>query len=178
MSKHVCACCRHTRGRFEGTRGEEEEGHRQFCSPKFAHAGLSRASEVQPCMLPTCAQRSGALHDEKSVMMQLQITTVELTSKSQSSMPDGAQPSARQVKNATRRCTRKKTTTKMSSSEMPAEMSALENHLTMPPPPPPFSSPAFNGNFFADSVLLRVHHGHDQRQRNKAETISERTTRK
>ena len=47
--------CRYTQGRFERTNGEGEEGHRQFCLPKFAHVGLSRAPEVQqrnPCMLP------------------------------------------------------------------------------------------------------------------------------
>ena len=50
----MCAWCRYTQGRFERTHGhvlnghttEEEEGHRQFCLPKFAHTGLSRDPEV------------------------------------------------------------------------------------------------------------------------------------
>ena len=34
------------RRRFEWTHGEKGGGgHRQFCSPRFAHVGLSRASE-------------------------------------------------------------------------------------------------------------------------------------
>ena len=47
--KNMCACCRHTRDvsntngkRFESTHG----GHRQFCLPRKAHVGSSRASEV------------------------------------------------------------------------------------------------------------------------------------
>ena len=48
---NMCAWCRHTRGRFERTHGDVLSGHtekggnhRQFCLPKFAHIGLSRAS--------------------------------------------------------------------------------------------------------------------------------------
>ena len=43
---HMCAWCRYTRGRFEWTHSGAGEGHRQFCLPKFAHVGSSRASEV------------------------------------------------------------------------------------------------------------------------------------
>ena len=47
MYKHMWVWCRYTRERFERTHGGvEEEGHRQFCLPKFAHVRLSRASEV------------------------------------------------------------------------------------------------------------------------------------
>ena len=77
MCYHMCAWFRYTRGRFESThegfldghtgerRGEEgegREGHRQFCSPKFAHK-LSRASERfterNPWFLPIQGLRTG-----------------------------------------------------------------------------------------------------------------------
>ena len=64
MCYHMRAWCRYTQGRFESTHGgfldghtggggggrrerggRGEGGHRQFSSPKFAHIGLSRASE-------------------------------------------------------------------------------------------------------------------------------------
>ena len=63
--------CVYTCGRANGTHGDvlnvhtEERrrgGHRQFCLPKFAHVGLSRAPEVQqrnPCMLPIFSLRIG-----------------------------------------------------------------------------------------------------------------------
>ena len=42
--------CRYTRGRLKSTHGKRFEsthgGHRQFCLPRKAHVGLSRASEV------------------------------------------------------------------------------------------------------------------------------------
>ena len=46
MLFNMCACCRHTRGRFEWTHGGQEGCHRHFCLPKFAHVGSSLAPEV------------------------------------------------------------------------------------------------------------------------------------
>ena len=50
MCFNKCAWCQCTRGRLESTHGKRFEsthgGHRQFCLPKFAHIGLSRAPEV------------------------------------------------------------------------------------------------------------------------------------
>ena len=53
MCFNMCAWCWYTRGRFERTHGDVLSGHtekggnhRQFCLPKFAHIGLSRASKV------------------------------------------------------------------------------------------------------------------------------------
>ena len=51
MCQNMRAWCRYTQGRFESTHGgfldghtgRREGGHRQFCLPKFAHRGLSRA---------------------------------------------------------------------------------------------------------------------------------------
>ena len=63
MCKHMWVWCRYTRGRFGCTHGEEGKGgHRQFCLPKFAHVGLSRAPEVQQrnsWMLPIFSLRTG-----------------------------------------------------------------------------------------------------------------------
>ena len=42
----VCPLETYTRARLEWTHRGEGGGHRQFCLPKFAHKGLSRASEV------------------------------------------------------------------------------------------------------------------------------------
>ena len=43
---HTVTFRTYTRARFEWTYGGEEEGHRQFCLPKFAQIGLSRDPEV------------------------------------------------------------------------------------------------------------------------------------
>ena len=70
MLKHMCAWCRYTRGRFERTHTETlwmdtrraGVGHRQFCSPKFAHGELSRAPEVHqrnPWISPILSLRTG-----------------------------------------------------------------------------------------------------------------------
>ena len=79
MCFNMCACCRHTRGRFERTHvdvlsGHTEKGgnHRQFCLPKFAHIGLSRASEVHkrnPGIFPIFSLRIGReqhVHDSSN----------------------------------------------------------------------------------------------------------------
>ena len=79
MWYHLCAWCRYTRGRFESTHGgfldghtgerregggggEGREGHRQFCSPKFAHKLLrvsERFTERNPWFFPIQGLRTG-----------------------------------------------------------------------------------------------------------------------
>ena len=77
MCHHMCAWCRYTRGRIESTHegfldrhtgerrgeeGERREGHRQFCSPKFAHKfarASERFTERNPWFLPIQGLRTG-----------------------------------------------------------------------------------------------------------------------
>ena len=46
VAVHTVTFRTYTRARFEWTYGGEEEGHRQFCLPKFARIGISRDPEV------------------------------------------------------------------------------------------------------------------------------------
>ena len=78
MLKHMCAWCQYTRGRFERTHGDvlnghtgSKRGHRQFCTPKFAHVRLSRAtvfavSRVELCVhVPCRAVRAHNINGKK-----------------------------------------------------------------------------------------------------------------
>ena len=62
---NTCGCGAGTLGRFERIHGVKRggrAGRRQFCSPKFAHVGLSSAPQVQqrnPWMLPIFSLRKG-----------------------------------------------------------------------------------------------------------------------
>ena len=81
MCKHMWVWCRYTRRRLERTHGAEGEGgHRQFCLPKFAHAGLSRAPEVQqrnPSMVPIFSLRIGReQHVAESSIYSLHLNTL------------------------------------------------------------------------------------------------------
>ena len=76
---HVCGG-RYPRGRCERTHGEGN--HRQFCLPKFAHLGLSRAPEVpqrNPWMLPIFSFRIREQHDAESSIYSLHVYTHSAT---------------------------------------------------------------------------------------------------
>ena len=69
MFQHVCACCRHTRRRFECTHGKRFEsthgGHRQFCLQRTAHVGLSLGPTGSPKVTTGCCSCSSLRKDRE-----------------------------------------------------------------------------------------------------------------
>ena len=69
MLKSMCACCQHTRGRFESTHGKRFEsthgGHRQFCLRRTAHVGLSLGPTGSPKVTTGCCPCSSLRKDRE-----------------------------------------------------------------------------------------------------------------